>query len=330
MRWFVLAVLLVATPAWAHKPSDAHVQLVISGDRLGGSLAVALRDLDGALDLDADGDGLITWREVQAAAPRIAAYETERLLVGGCTLGLGAGALVDFSDGAYWMVPLDGSCDGAPDHLVVEYKLLFDIDAQHRGIIQIAAAHVTETYVARSAAAHDVALQTSSFGAFAKQGLRHAFTVPQHLLVLLLLLLPLARRRDALTTAGAFLLGGLATLAISATGAIHLPGQLVELALALSAIIAAALNLLGVADRWELAFELGLANGMGFALWLEDLDAPHRLAPLAGFGTGIALGLGVVAAILALVVSSIRISRRIVLVVSATAATLAMVWILQI
>jgi hypothetical protein len=326
MRWLVLLLLLISVPASAHKPSDAHLQIAISGDHVGGTLAVAIRDLDGALDLDADGNGAITWSEVTAAAPRIAAYETERLLIGGCTIAFGSGVLVDFSDGAYWTVPLDGHCDGAPDRLEVTYKLLFDIDAQHRGIVQIAAAHATETYVARSATPHVTELQTSSAIAWLKQGLFHAFTVPQHMLVLILLLLPLGRRRDALPTAGAFLLGAATTLAISATNLIHLPGHVVELVLALTAIIAAVLNFTKVADRWDVAFELGLANGLGFALWLSDLDAPHALVPLGAFAVGITLGLGALAAL----VSQIPVPRKAILAISAVGALLAIVWISQI
>ena len=328
MRWLALVLVLAAAPAWAHKPSDAHLQITASGDRLGGSLAVAIRDLDGALDLDADGDGAITWAEVQAAAPRIAAYETERLLVAGCTLTLGAGALVDFSDGAYWTVPIDGRCDGAPDRLAVTYKLLFDIDAQHRGIVQLASPRATRTAVARSATPIELELGTTSLGAFAAQGLWHALTVPQHTLVLLLLLLPLAgRRRELATTAGAFGLAALAGMLVTATGVLHLPGALVEAGLALTAIVAAAVNLTAARARWELAFELGLVHGFGFALWVAELDAPaHRLGPLVGFGAGMLLGLALIPAVLRFA----PLPRKLVVALSAAALALAAVWLVQV
>lgn len=327
MRWLALLIVLAAAPAWAHKPSDAHLQITISGDRLGGSLAVAIRDLDGALDLDADGDGAITWAEVQAAAPRIAAYETERLRVAGCTLTLGAGALVDFSDGAYWTVPIDGRCDDAPDRLAVTYKLLFDIDAQHRGIVQLTGAHATRTAVARTATPIELDLGIASLGAFAMQGLAHALTAPQHALVLLLLLLPLAgRRREIATTAGAFALAALAGMLVTATGVIHLPAALVEVALALTAILAAAVNLVGSGPRWELAFELGIVHGLGFALWTSELGAPpHRLGPLVAFAAGILLALAPIPAALAV----LRIPRRAVVAASAAALVLAAIWLVQ-
>ena len=70
----------------AHKSSDSYLQL----DARPGALAVrwdiALRDLDVALDLDADGDGKLTWGEVRTAWPRIEAYATARLAIEGCAL----------------------------------------------------------------------------------------------------------------------------------------------------------------------------------------------------------------------------------------------------
>src|SRR4051812_8560075 len=71
-----LAVALGAltVTAQAHKSSDSYLQL----DARPGTLAVrwdiALRDLDVALDLDADADGKLTWGEIKAAWPRIEAY----------------------------------------------------------------------------------------------------------------------------------------------------------------------------------------------------------------------------------------------------------------
>jgi hypothetical protein len=41
-----------------------------------------VRDLDGALGLDADGNGEITWTELAASGPRIAAYVEHRLVLG--------------------------------------------------------------------------------------------------------------------------------------------------------------------------------------------------------------------------------------------------------
>ena len=319
----LLILVLVAGTAWAHKPSDAHLQLTVSGDRIGGSLAVAIRDLDGALDLDADGDGNITWGEVRAAAPRIDLYERTRLIVEGCPLSLGAGTLVDFSDGAYWTVPIDGRCTTTPSQLRVTYKLLFDIDAQHRGIVQIATARATTTVVARSGKPIEVELAPTGFASLFVTGLEHVALAPQHLLVLVLLLLPVVgdRRR----TLAAFLVAALTTMLLAGTGLLHLPGPYVELALAVTALIAGAANLISPTDRYHLAFELGLVHGLGFALWLTELDAPRSLAPYAGFGLGLAVALGALGAAL----TFLRLPRRAIQAISLAGIALALVWALQ-
>src|SRR6185295_20095310 len=78
----LLAALAVGVQA--HKSSDSYLQL----DARPGALAVrwdiALRDLDIALDIDADADGKLTWGEIKAAWPRIESYATARLSIEGC------------------------------------------------------------------------------------------------------------------------------------------------------------------------------------------------------------------------------------------------------
>lgn len=59
MKALAILIALTAT-AWAHKPSDAHLALAADGAHITGRLDVAVRDLDGALQID-DGDGHITW-----------------------------------------------------------------------------------------------------------------------------------------------------------------------------------------------------------------------------------------------------------------------------
>ena len=69
-----LALLAVgASPAWAHKPSDSYLTLQRTPTGLQGQWDIALRDLDHAIGLDADGNGEITWSELRQAHADIAA-----------------------------------------------------------------------------------------------------------------------------------------------------------------------------------------------------------------------------------------------------------------
>jgi hypothetical protein len=145
---------LAAAPAWAHKPSDAHLRLAVEGDTITGRLDVAVRDLDGALGLDGNGDGDITWAELSSAAPRIADYIERRLALGAdgtpCAPHLGSAALAELSDGAYWAVPLSAACSHAPSSIDVSYSLLFDIDSMHRGLAHLAGQTVIVRDASRS------------------------------------------------------------------------------------------------------------------------------------------------------------------------------------
>ncbi|HPF58309.1 MAG TPA: HupE/UreJ family protein, partial [Candidatus Competibacteraceae bacterium] len=86
-RWWIpltllitLALLLLgALPAFAHKPSDSYLSLT---PRQGGWQArwdIALRDLEYALGLDSNGDGAITWGELQARETAVVNYALEHL-----------------------------------------------------------------------------------------------------------------------------------------------------------------------------------------------------------------------------------------------------------
>ena len=88
-RWnaaiLVLFLALLSCPglALAHKPSDSYLTLTIPAteDSVVGRWDIALRDLDYAIGLDADGDGKITWGEVKAKTDEISSYALARLAI---------------------------------------------------------------------------------------------------------------------------------------------------------------------------------------------------------------------------------------------------------
>jgi len=56
------ALLFLCSPfADAHKPSDSYLALSVQNETVAGQWDIALRDLDFAIGLDADGNGEITW-----------------------------------------------------------------------------------------------------------------------------------------------------------------------------------------------------------------------------------------------------------------------------
>jgi hypothetical protein len=306
----VIISSVVAAPAWAHKPSDAHLRLAVDGDTVTGRLDIAVRDLDGALGVDRDGNGEITWAELTAAGPRIAEYIERHLALGAggtpCAQRLGAGELAELSDGAYWAVAVSATCAREPTSIDVAYSLLFDIDSMHRGLVHIAG----QTVIVRDARPVRVALdETTSFASFVKEGVWHIWMGIDHIMFLLCLILPAVfqRRtqrwsaadslrdvcREVFEIVTAFTLAHSITLVISAIGLVTLPSRFVETAIALSVVAAALNNLLRTIDaRWAVAFALGLLHGFGFSSVLIDLGLPsHELiGALLGFNLGVELG----------------------------------------
>lgn len=340
----VLAILmLLCASAWAHKPSDAHMRLDVHGDRITGRLDVAVRDLDGALALD-DGDGSITWGELVAAAPRIDAYLTDRLALAAdgtaCPLALGAAQLADLSDGAYWAVPITATCTHEPHALGVTYRLLFDLDAQHRGLVHTGG----QTVIVRDATPVTITLGArTSIASFVREGIWHIWRGIDHVLFLVCLILPAVWKRDSLRAAGrevfeivtAFTLAHSITLVISAVGLLRLPSRYVETAIALSVVAAALNNVVRAVDaRWAVAFSLGLLHGFGFSSVLIDLGLPsHELiGALLGFNAGVELGqAAIVIALLPLlfVIRRTLAYQALLWAGSSTVALIAMVWSYQ-
>ena len=188
MRLLVVltVVALAGGTAAAHKPSDAHLRLSVAGDRVTGRIDVAVRDLDAAIGLD-DGDGRVTWGELTGRQAAIREYVAGRLRFDACELELGEAGLVDLSDGAYWSMRVAARCEREVTALVVRYELLFDVDAQHRGLVHVDG----QTLVVRDGApvTARVGAETSAVS-FVREGVWHIWIGLDHVLFLLCLLLP--------------------------------------------------------------------------------------------------------------------------------------------
>lgn len=315
----LLLVLLLPAAAQAHKPSDAYLSLVVDGAAIEGRWDIALRDLEHAIGLDGNGDGSITWGEVRARHAAIAAYALARLelTAGGavCPTQPLEQQVERHTDGAYTVLRLAARCPAPVEGLEVRYALLFDLDPLHRGLIRIEHRGATHTGVlgpeqptlAVSAAGPDRRRQLASF---AGEGVWHIWQGIDHVMFLLLLLLPavLCRRPgswqpvaslraallEVVKVVTAFTLAHSITLCLAALGVMTLPARLVESLIAASVILAALNNLHPLITRrvWLVAFGFGLVHGFGFASVLAGLGLPRDalLPALLGFNLGVEAG----------------------------------------
>lgn len=322
IRWFHAAVLLLlvaAAPAAAHKPSDAYLRLGLEPGSIRGSLDVALRDLDLVIGLDGNGDGAITWGELKARHAAFEAYVLSRLALtsqgGACTLRPVEHLVDKHTDGTYAVLRFTADCPLPADRLTLRYGLLFDIDPTHRGLLSISDARGTRTEVL-SPDRPEVALEAAGgwaaeLGRFFALGLEHIAYGYDHLLFLLVLLLPAVFRRDPggtwtpvtrwtqaaldiLKILTAFTLAHALSLTAAVTGLVELPTRLVESAIAATIVLTALDNLFPYLprSRWLITFGFGLIHGLGFAAALGPMDLPvlDLAVALLGFNLGVEAG----------------------------------------
>jgi len=319
----VFASATVSTPAIAHKASDSYLVLNVQGQEVTGQWDIALRDIDFAIGLDANGDADITWGEVQARHADIAAWALGRLTLqrgGDCTLKVAAHLIDDHTDGAYAVLRLTGACPSGTQALTLNYRLLFDIDQLHRGLLRLDLDGVSHSSVLgpNSGVLTINAGETSRLAQFTQyliEGVWHIWIGFDHILFLLSLLLPavlvssvLANKArywsgvrsfriaftEVLWVVTAFTLAHSITLTLAALQIVELPSRLVESCIAASVFLAAANNLWPVVERrrWLVAFTFGLIHGFGFASVLTELGLPKDALVLSLFGFNLGVEIG--------------------------------------
>lgn len=315
----LFALLLVSLPAFAHKGSDAYWSLRASGNTASGHLEVALRDLDALLGLDADGNGKLTWGEVKAKDQSVRGELTNALTIRQgerrCPLELGTFSVIAHSDGKYLSVPLTARCPEGIEKLELGYTLLFDVDAQHRGLLSASGAEggnwtsFTNNRRTQTATFASIGAGEQTGRAFFN-GVEHIRIGWDHLCFLFALLLPSVLRRaegdwvprpafkptlwDVTRVVTAFTVAHSITLGLSAFGVLNPNGQWVEVAIAVSVALAAFNNLVPFVPetRWSLAFSLGLMHGFGFVSAIRELGAegPSLWLSVLGFNLGVEAG----------------------------------------
>lgn len=357
----LLALCVLALPAWAHKQSDAYLRLAPDGATVAVQWDIALRDLDVAVGLDGDGDGAITWGEVRARHDAISTYALSRLAIAAdgaaCRLGPVSHRVDEHSDGGYAVLLFSAACGAPPRALDVTYRLLFEHDPQHRGLLAVALPDGTRTAILSPAApAAHIDLQGAGGAVFTKflaEGVHHILTGFDHLFFVAVLLLPAMLRRagrvwtpvgsfregliETVKVLSAFSIAHTITLALAVLGIVQPPSRMIEAAIALTIGLSAldlVLPFLGP-RRWLVAGSFGLIHGFGFAGALGPLQLPafDLAVALFAFNLGVEAGQVLVASLVLPITFALRHWRpygRVVLPAgSALAVTVALLWFVE-
>lgn len=312
MRHVVAAIvmLFVCGGAFAHTSGSSFLALrAESASTVHAEWDFDVRDLNQSLQLDADSDGAVTWAEILAARHEIESLVLARTHLsasgGACALAsTDVPAIAEHGDGPYLRFIASFSCP--PGALALDHAGWLAFDAGHRALLEYEAVDGSRTQAILAGGAMQwraTESRATHLVRFLVEGMRHLVTGYDHLAFLGVLLLALARRRRsgepsslphmlkrAFAVVTAFTLAHSLTLGLAATGHIRLPSQPVEVAIALSVMIAALLNISrgAAAHGWKLAFAFGLVHGLGFAGALAELASGRiDLFALAAFNVGI-------------------------------------------
>ena len=321
-----VAALLWSSVAMAHSSSNSYLTLNAPKGPLTLRADLHLRDVDLIFDLDADRDGQVTWGETHMRSAELASWLNQGLQLSAagqkCQLGVADLQASEHADGTYLSAQWTPDCPGVSDlsnvSLALRYGLMFDQDSLHRGLLKVdlpgfqsSALLSPERPEAQLSQADSSAWRV--FGRYIVEGVWHIWIGIDHIVFLLslLVLAPLqpSRQRitqwpaaqqarpvliDVLAVVTAFTVAHSITLGLTILGWLTPPPDLVEPAIALSVVLAALNNLLGINSlkRWRLAFVFGLVHGFGFASVLLDLGLPASalVAALGGFNVGVELG----------------------------------------
>ncbi len=333
-RIFIILALALSCfggAASAHSASTAYLNVTARGSDLIVQWSIALRDLDDAIGIDANGDGDVTWGELKSQLAAIDAYALSRLTLtadgAACTPGPVDHLVDQLGDGGYAVLRFHAACPRTPGVIGVHYGLLFDLDPLHRGLLSLNADGAVHA-AALSPEHPDVAFDASpapwaTASSFFAAGVMHLLTGVDHMLFITMLLVPallvagseeaddrfrFPPRRVFLETVkvlSAFTAAHATTLTLSVLQIVHIPVRLSETGIAITILVTAVDNIAHILPRrrWPLAFCFGLIHGLGFANALGPLDLPMGALALAlvSFNLGLeAVQIGIAAVILPL------------------------------
>ena len=312
----LLALRGVLPEAHAHRTSDSYLALTVEEGRLSGKWDIGIADLAPIVGLKPGSGAILSAADIQTCLARAAGYALPRLKISGDgrpgIVRLTERKLEHHTDGVF--AALRFAVDGLRDvrELEIQYRLFFDDDPLHRGLMMLEEGERNQTAVFHLESPRQVFHLTSvnwmkEFTAFFREGGRHIWTGYDHVLFLLALLLPAVLRRaedrwlgverfrpalvQVVKIVTAFTIAHSITLSLAALQVVNLPSRWVESAIAASVILAAANNLRPCfrGREWLVTFAFGLVHGLGFASALGELGLRREnLWPtLAAFNLGV-------------------------------------------
>jgi len=330
IRIFQLFILfLSASSAFGHSVGEDYIFLSISKEgEIEGRFEFHFDDLKEKLDIDVDGDSAdLIQANLDKSAAKVHAYIEENFEMKGddTPISLKFTTQSVMKEVAHYaQYHFRASVPSLPDKLSFRHEMMREGDRMHRGLLVLNYNPVTDTKYGEEHVAmifrptdeeqvldlREPIPDLLTPKAFIWQGILHIWIGIDHILFLVVLLLPAVLRREdnswvpvesfgkaifrVLKIVTLFTLAHSVSLALAALGFISLPGRLVESIIAAS-IILVALNNIFPRFKEGSAFVIcgfGLFHGLGFASVMSDI--PFRMENLEkvliAFNVGVEIG----------------------------------------
>lgn len=309
-------------PALAHTGSNAFITIneapAVEGKRVFATqLQLSISDLHEIFWLDADNNGEVTWAEVKTRQPEIKRFAQEAMILRSndqvCAGAFSdAMAIAEISGVHYVDLSRQFSCPPGTDP-EVSYNGFFNFNTRHRATLT--ALLIGGTSVSQMFTPERQVLQMTSdgsplsfkvFSQFMGDGAFHVFTGYDHILFLLLLLLPAVVSRngkkwvpesslrrcsvEVLKIVTAFTVAHSLTMGLAVFKILSVSSSIIEPVIAVSIVVAAVNNLWPyMRTSWLIAGVFGLVHGFGFASILQDtgIGGPNAWYLLGSFNLGI-------------------------------------------
>ncbi len=334
-----VAIVLVTGTGSAHDMSRSESRVEVQGREVRVALRLNLLEFK---NVDTNGDGIISYDELDDAIDRIYAQVKQHYILG----DPGPPAQVTLkrygiSDAHVLDLELLYVFPGEVTQLKVSSTLDQIAQPGHQHLISVRFAGELQESVLDAANPTAVfknggTSYRKTIESFVKLGIGHIFTGYDHLAFLMGLLIVTTTLGSMIKVITSFTVAHSVTLALATFNFVNLPVRLTESLIALSIAYVAAENLLGIRtiERYRITFLFGLIHGFGFSNVLREMQLPrsHLALSLFSFNTGVEIGqilFVLVAFPLIVYLTRSRWQHQIKAAVSATVMCLAVYWFVQ-
>ena len=305
--------------AHAHQSKENYITIKVQNNTLILTCDIETDNFENVLKLDDNHNNIISWNELYKHKHEIQAYILNHIFIiqntQNITLKVSDYKIYRREDQSYLSLTLRNDTYNSENSTLFDYQLFFDIDPLQRlflsrkkegqEIIQIFSPHQPRQNINSEKPS-----LFKQFNTFWKEGIWHIWIGFDHLLFLLMLLLPAliekkgkvyqrvpSLRSALLKTLSIITLFSVAhslTLSAAFLDLASLNSKVVESLIAFSIILTAFFNLIGYIPKriYVLIFIFGLLHGFGFANALGEISLSHldMIITLIGFNLGVESG----------------------------------------